>query len=247
MANKSYFEYAYTEDKPIGIRFGQAMVAASSSPFNLVALYEPLLSASKGTTLVDIGGGNGHVAITAARKFPNLRCVIQDKGMVVGEGRNSLPEELKGRVEFQENDFFKGQPIGGPRVYYYLKHILHNHPDPCVSILSTFMSEGVLTGWEGNCACKKILSHIANAMDSSSRILMDERAGPEGDWMAITKDLHMLVMYNGKERTEAQWAALLKSADERLVVEKVWRTKDNTGIIEARLACGVHRAMLAKL
>jgi len=77
---------------------------------------------------------------------------------------------------------------------------------------------------------------------------MDERAGPESDWMAILKDLHMLVMFNGKEKTEARWAALLKRADERLVVERVWRTKkDNTGIIEARLAYRVPRAMLARL
>jgi len=55
---------------------------------------------------------------------------VQDMGMVVSEGRDGLPEELKDRVEFQENDFFKGQPIGGPGVYYYLKHILHDHPDP---------------------------------------------------------------------------------------------------------------------
>jgi len=76
---------------------------------------------------------------------------------------------------------------------------------------------------------------------------MDERAGPESDWMAILKDLHMLVMFNGKEKTEARWAALVKSADERLV-ERVWRTKkDNTGIIEARLAYRVPRAMLARL
>jgi len=47
----------------------------------------------------------------------------------------------------------------------------------------------------------------------------------------------MLITFNSKERTEAQWEALLKSADERLIVEKVWRAKkDNTGIIEARLA-----------
>jgi len=90
-------------------------------------------------------------------------------------------------------------------------------------------------------------------MDSSSRILidesiMDERAGPEADWMAIMKDLHMLVVFSGKERTEAQWAALLKSADERLVVEKVWRTKkDNSGIIEARLAYCARRSTLERL
>jgi len=86
------------------------------------------------------------------------------------------------------------------------------------------------------------LSHIVSAMDSSSRILIDEgivdeRMGPEGNKMTITVDLQMLVMCNGKERTEAQWAALLKSANERLVIEKVWRAKRNdSGIVEARLA-----------
>ena len=138
LANKSFFDYAYADDKPMGTRFGQAMIATSSSlgPFKLVELYEPLLSAPKGTILVDVGGGIGHIAIAAAQKYPNLKCVVQDIGMVVNEGRDGLPEELKDRVEFQENDFFKGQPIGGPGVFYYLKHILHDHPDPWVSISS---------------------------------------------------------------------------------------------------------------
>ena len=79
-------------------------------------------------------------------------------------------------------------------------------------------------------------------MDSSSRILideciLDERVGPEDDRVSIIKDIHMLIMFNSKERTKTQWAALLKSVDERLVIERVWRAKnDNTGIIEARLA-----------
>ena len=147
LANKSFFEYAYTDDTPMGTRFGQAMTAASGVPFNLVTIYEPLLSAPRGTILVDIGGGIGHVAIAAAQKYPNLKCVVQDRGMVVGEGRDGLPEELKDRVEFQENDFFKGQPIGGPGVCYYLKHILHDHPDPWVSISSGFLGEGILIEW----------------------------------------------------------------------------------------------------
>ena len=132
----------------MGTRFGQAMKAMSNSrrPLNLVTVYEPLLSAPKGTKLVDIGGGIGHVAIAAAQEFPNLKCVVQDIGTMASEGRDGLPEELKDRVEFQENDFFKGQPIGGPGVYYYLRHSLHDHPDPWVSIASGFLGEGILTG-----------------------------------------------------------------------------------------------------
>ena len=116
----------------MGTRFGKAMAGVTSarSACNLLTVYEPLPSVPKGTTLVDIGGGIGHNAIAAAQKFPNLKCIVQDIGSAVSEGRDGLPEELKGRVEFQENDFFKGQPIGGPGVYYYLRSILHNHPDP---------------------------------------------------------------------------------------------------------------------
>jgi len=147
LANKNFFEYAYTDDKPMGTGFGKAMKALSSSrgPVNLLMVYEPLPSAPKGTTLVDVGGGVGHNAIAAAQKFPNLKCVVQDIGTVVSEGRDGLPQELKDRVEFQENDFFKGQPIGGPGVYYYLRHILHDHPAPWVSIASAFLGEGILT------------------------------------------------------------------------------------------------------
>ncbi|CAZ86568.1 unnamed protein product [Tuber melanosporum] len=221
--NKSYFEYICTDNKPLGTRFGQAMKAMNvvDGLPNLVALYEPLQSAPKGTILVDIGGGLGHAAIAAAQKFPNLKCIVQDIGMVVSEGRDELPEELKDRVEFHENDFFEGQPIGGPGVYYYLKYILHDHPDP---------------------ASKKILSHIVRAMDSSSRLLIDEhiveeRMGPDSHKLIPFLDFHMLLLFNSKERTEAQWAALLKGVDERLVVERVWRAKGTgNGIIEVRLA-----------
>jgi len=51
-------------------------------------------------------------------------------GIVVSGGRDELPKELNDRVEFQENDFFKGQQFGGPGVYYYLRNILHDHPNP---------------------------------------------------------------------------------------------------------------------
>ncbi|PWW72967.1 S-adenosyl-L-methionine-dependent methyltransferase [Tuber magnatum] len=220
--NKNFFEYIFVDNKPMGTRFNQAMKATiARGSFNLVAVYEPLLSAPKGTTLVDVGGGIGHVAIAAAQKVPKLKCVVQEIGMVASEGLDGLPQELKDRVEFQENDFFEGQPIGGPGVYYHLRHILHDHPDP---------------------ACKKILSHIANAMDSSSRILIDEcildkSMGPDYDRAAVKMDFQMLVMCNAKERTEAQWAELIKGADERLVVERLWRAKGNsTGIIEVGLA-----------
>jgi len=65
---------------------------------------------------------------------------------------------------------------------------------------------------------------------------MDECVSPEGGRRAIAIDFHMLVMFSGKERTETQRAALLKSADERFVIERVCGVKrGDTRIIEVRL------------
>jgi len=51
--------------------------------------------------------------------------------------------------------------------------------------------------------------------------------------------MYMLMILNAKERTEKQWAELLRAVDERLVLEKVWREPDaglqGGTVLEARL------------
>ena len=51
-------------------------------------------------TFADVGGSYGHVAISVAERFPNVKCIVQDLPGVVEKGRARLPKKLKDRVEF---------------------------------------------------------------------------------------------------------------------------------------------------
>jgi sterigmatocystin 8-O-methyltransferase len=80
---------------------------------------------------------------------------------------------------------------------------------------------------------------------AKSRILIDdavvpELLGPESLRFFNLLDIYMLMILNAKERTEKQWAGLLRAVDPRLVLEKIWR-EPNAGlqggaVLEARLS-----------
>ena len=67
--------------------------------------YEPSLLhngypwAEKGA-VVDVGGSHGTVMINLVRAFPHLKCVVQDRPSVVEEGKEMLPGDVEGRVDF---------------------------------------------------------------------------------------------------------------------------------------------------
>ncbi|MCJ1449519.1 MAG: hypothetical protein MMC23_010039 [Stictis urceolatum] len=62
-----------------------------------------------GSVVIDVGGGQGSVSQFLARNTENLRFVVQDLPGVVEQGRERLPKELEGRVEFVTHDFFEPQ------------------------------------------------------------------------------------------------------------------------------------------
>jgi len=76
--------------------------------------------------VVDIGGGNGHVAVALARQFGNLSVVVQDMEKVIE--RCTVPEDLRGRIRFTVHDFFTSQPVHGADVYFF-RLIFHNWSD----------------------------------------------------------------------------------------------------------------------
>lgn len=78
--------------------------------------------------VVDVGGCHGSFSIAIARRFPSLRCIVQDLPDVVAEGRASRPAELTERVTFMAHDFFQEQPVRGADVYY-LRWIMHDWSD----------------------------------------------------------------------------------------------------------------------
>lgn len=62
------------------------------------------------------------------QECPGPKFIVQDHEIVAAQGREEYPKELSHKIEFQGNDFFKGQPVKGADIYY-LRHILHDHPD----------------------------------------------------------------------------------------------------------------------
>ena len=83
-------------------------------------------------TVVDVGGGSGHVSIALARRFPHLSFRVQDSEKMLAQGRRVLAKEdpaVASRIELQQHDFFQPQQPGGNAVAFFLRHVFHNWAD----------------------------------------------------------------------------------------------------------------------
>ena len=92
--------------------------------------------------IVEVGGGHGHASIdlacirplshnitpvlTFSQKFPHLRFTIQDLSLDQLSSDQDL--NVKGRVHFQQHDYFTVQPNREASVYLY-RNIFHKHND----------------------------------------------------------------------------------------------------------------------
>ena len=83
-------------------QYGSALSGSSLGPFKLVELYEPLLSAPKGTILVDVGGGIGRMIRQVLSGVVEYRKV---------DGRLDLVDAADGSAALQ--DIFYGESPTG--------------------------------------------------------------------------------------------------------------------------------------
>lgn len=117
-------------------RFAEAMSFFNNSPGlevkHVVDNYD-WAALGEDATVVDIGGSHGDVAISLARQYPNLRCIVQDLPEVIATA--TPPKGLDDRLSFQVHDFFTEQPVKNADVYFF-KWILHDWSDKlCIKIL----------------------------------------------------------------------------------------------------------------
>lgn len=90
-------------------------------------------------TIVDVGGSRAQVSIALARKYPDVKCIVQDLPDTVRGLENELPEDLKDRITCMEHDFLTPQPIKGAEIYLF-RWILHDWSDKyCVKILQSLI------------------------------------------------------------------------------------------------------------
>lgn len=146
--------------------------------------------------LADVGGGRGELLATILAANPRLRGILFDLPHVVaGAGPVLEQAGVADRCEIVGGSFFEVVPGGADA--YILKSVVHDWDDArAVEILR---------------ACRA-------AMAETSRLLLVEpiiRPGNEPDPMKL-RDVMMLVMLGGRERTADDFQKLLDEAGFRL-------------------------------
>jgi SAM-dependent methyltransferase len=136
-------------------------------------------------TVVDIGGGNGELLRGLLERRPELRGIVFD-----------LPETVRDeaafgdRLQFVAGSFFDAVPAGDA---YVLSAILHD--------------------WNDERAAA-ILGTVRASAPPGARLLLIESVVAPGNEPQGSKwlDLLMLILVEGRERTESDWRALLGNA-----------------------------------
>ncbi len=144
-------------------------------------------------TLVDVGGGHGQMLASILQTHPTLHGMLFDLPYVV-KGAPHLLEAagVSGRCEVMGGDAFTAVPADYDT--YLLSQVIHDFDD-----------ERAIA----------ILSRCQQAMKPQGKVLLLERvilSGRTPELLVLEMDVHMLIAPGGRERTEAEYRALLNAA-----------------------------------
>ena len=179
----------------------------SASPDRLVAFQESMVARSQVEAadllrshdfsgyqhVVDVGGGFGVTLTAILTAYPALRGTLFDRPEVTQAAHARLTAAgVDTRCTVVAGDAFDAVPRGGD--LYLLSRVIHDwHDDDAVRILRS---------------CRR-------AMRDDARLVLVEAViadRPFDQPAAVLMDLHMLVLGLGKERTAAEFSALLARA-----------------------------------
>ncbi len=161
--------------------------------------------------IVDVGGGHGALLEAILVRSPQISAVLFDLPHVVTGAQKRLDHAGVGhRCEFVGGDFFESVPEGGDA--YLLASIVHD--------------------WEDDRA-ELILANCRRAMAPGATLLVVETVIPSGDTPHFGKvlDLEMLVVFGGRERSEAEYRELLDGGG--FTLTRVVPTQAAPSVIEA--------------
>jgi acetylserotonin N-methyltransferase len=151
-----------------------------------------------GKTLIDLGGGTGHLAIAACQRYPAMHATVFDIPDALPLAREivgAADPKVASRIDFVEGDFFTDRPLPEGDIYVVAR-TLHDWPE-----------EKVLT------LMRKVHAALKHKPDGcfliAEALLRRDKSGP--DW-AQMQDLNMLVCAAGRERTFEEYEKLLADA-----------------------------------
>jgi hypothetical protein len=150
-------------------------------------------------TLIDIGGGNGHILAEILDRHPQLRGALFELPPTAAVARGFLSKrQLTARWDVFEGDFFKAVPSGYDA--YMIKSCLHDWNDA---------------------KAVEILQRCREVMPTHGRVLIVEIVLGPGRSIGHPHrliDLEMMVTLGGKERSQNEFASLLEAAGLKLEI-----------------------------
>ncbi|KAH8194549.1 hypothetical protein TruAng_011284 [Truncatella angustata] len=174
-------------------------------------------------SVIDIGGGSGHISIILARLYPHLKFIVQDEtDDMLNQGQKLLTDDVRDRISFQKASFFEPQPVKGAAAYL-IRQCTHNWADHDV----VRMFRAVVPGLEGSAPGTPLLINDIVLPEPGTLPLNWEREMRQADMV-------MLVSFGAKQRTKKEFEALLKEADPRYGIRKI-SDEGALGLIEVVL------------
>ncbi len=162
--------------------------------------YMPIARAwdfSKCHVVADLGGGGGALIAAILTAFPHLRGMLVDRQESIDQAAARFQTDgLAARCQLLAADLSNSVPAGAD--VYMMKHVLHGCKDgPAIAILRNCRS---VLPREGRLLVIEFV--LPDVVDHADRELENR----------LMSDLNMLAVTGGKERTAAEWKALLKSS-----------------------------------
>lgn len=161
--------------------------------------------------VADLGAGHGTLVAGLLTRFPDLRAIVFEQPSVIGHALRAVTElGLADRCRFVAGDFLDAVPAGAD--LYVLKAVLHNWDDATVV---------------------RILANCREVIGPDARLLVVERAlNTERSLDAAVRDLTMLVLFGGQDRTPEGYRALVERAG--FEVTRTATGATGTTVLEAR-------------
>jgi len=163
------------------------------------------------SSIVDVGGGQGKLLERILQFNPDMRGTVFDTSSTIQRSQEQLGNNAGSRrCSYVTGNFFTSVPEGA----------------------DVYLLCGVIHDWDDDRAVT-ILRNCRKAMTKNSKILLVEMIVPDAASASFSKllDLNMLVMNGGRERTKAEFCALLNAADYKL--KRIVPTMAPQSVIEA--------------
>lgn len=186
---KEFFEYLKEDDETSATVFNRAMT--QSSAITSAAVVDTLDLTGVGT-VVDIGGGQGHLLCTLLERYPNLNGVLFDLESVVAD---AVPELRQGgrfadRVRIIGGDCRQAVPVDAD--LYIFKNVLEWDDD------STYAA----------------LRSVVTAAKPGARVALVQNLIEDSPEMKVTTtmDLFLLLNVGGRKHTRRSLSGLMERA-----------------------------------